>query len=87
MIMITKRNGNQEPYDPDKIKNSLAMSSDEAGRPLNESALNDIVSEISRILSEKTTACTRDIYIITTGSLYIRGLHKVLEAYVGYKKK
>ena len=86
MLLITKRSGGVEPYDPEKVKSSIADISDEVGQPLNESDLNSIIRELGQMLEGKESATTRQIYVILVGILYTRGRQKVLERYVGYAK-
>lgn len=85
MLMIKKRSGIVQPFSPQKLKTALASTSDEIGRPFNESDLNDLVGDVQRILEGKETASSWDVYIIVLGLLYNRGFSKILESYAGYR--
>lgn len=80
-MLIQKRNGSMESFDPQKLQNALAATSDEIQQPLNQSDLDDITGEVARILEGGGSLTTRDVYTLTAGLLYTRGLHRLLEAY------
>lgn len=87
MLTIIKKNGQREEFCVNKIKSSLAASSDEAKQPLNESDLTSILHELQQILDGKTTVSTQQITVIIAGLLYLKGFIGVLQVYLGYKNK
>ena len=79
MLTVVKRSGK---HSEDKIKSSLAATSDEVGNPFTEGDLNLIARELNRLLAEKTQVPSRDIRMMVCGILYSYGFKGVLEAYV-----
>lgn len=70
MLQVTKRSGKTEPYDSQKLKVSLATSSDEAGQILNDSDINNIVMEMDKLVEGKTQVTSQQLYTMLIGILY-----------------
>jgi transcriptional regulator NrdR family protein len=86
-MVIIKRSGITEPFTLDKIKASLAASSDEAGQPIPESDLKYLAADLLDILEGKESVRSEHIVIIVAGLLYTSGYQGILEQYLAYRKK
>lgn len=87
MLTIIKRNGTSEEFSMNKIRNSLAASSDEAKQPLNESDITGMTEKLQAILKDKKDISSQQIEIIVCGLLYTAGFTGIMEQYYGYKKE
>lgn len=54
-IMIVKKNGNLEKFDPDKVKNAIISSAERVMVDLTEEALDTVVSKVLDLLNTQTS--------------------------------
>ncbi len=54
-IMIVKKNGNLEEFDPEKVKNAVCSSAERVMVELTDKALENIVKEVRKLLLTQTT--------------------------------
>lgn len=54
-IMIIKRNGNLEAFDPEKIKRAVCSSAERVMVDLTEEAQDEIVELVKKLLGTQTT--------------------------------
>lgn len=85
MLKVIKRSGAEQPFDPAKIKNSLAATSDEIRQPMGSRDLDAIVKELLELIEGRESVSSRQILIIISGILYVDGYRGVLEAYINFK--
>ena len=81
MLTVIKRDGRTEPFSADKIEATLLSVGDESGAPMNRSDIKIIISDMLRILDEKTSVRSQDIYIVLLGILTASGYGSVAKAY------
>jgi transcriptional regulator NrdR family protein len=81
MLTVIKRNGENQVFDIEKIKNSLAAASDESRAPLNKSDINNIAHCLERIVADKTVIHSKEIYTVLAGILYVQGFREFLKEY------
>lgn len=86
-MTIIKKSGKKEEFSPEKLSRSIAVASEEAKQPLNESDIKGIVSDFQQIVKGKELITTQQIDIIVNGILYSKGFFGALEHYVSYKKR
>lgn len=84
MPTVIKRSGKAQPFDPEKAKRSLAVTSDEIKRPLGEGDLKEIIHELCAMLEGKETVTSAQINTMLVGIMYIRGFHDVVKRYTEY---
>lgn len=83
MLTVIKRSGKQEPFSEEKVARSLANTSDEAGQAFTRGDVSSMVQELVRMLQEKTTVSSREVYVMIVGILFTRGFAAVAARYTG----
>ena len=86
MLTVIKRSGVQQPFDAEKIKQSLIATGDEAKTPLNNSDIQDILNDVLAVLEGKEKVLSQHIFIILIGVLTTKGLTKIAESYMNFEK-
>ena len=82
MITVIKRSGASEEFSAEKIRNSLAVASDETNQPLNMADINMVVTDVARIIEGKTEIQAFDLYMVVLGILSARGFTAIRDSYV-----
>lgn len=84
MLTVIKRSGREEPFDREKIYKCLAVTSDEAGLPLTEGDLQQIICEVESVLQGREKVYHYQISAVVAGVLYTWGFVKLAGAYRGF---
>lgn len=84
MLTVTKRTGEAEAFNEEKLSNSILNASDEIGQPLTQGDVDSIVADMRRILDSKAQVRSREIFIVVCGILYARGFEHIAKAYKGH---
>ena len=82
MLTVIKRTGLEEPYNQNKITNSIAAVAEELGQPLNTSDIASIASEMEQLIAEKTKITSRQLYMILIGILITCGFTDIANSYI-----
>ncbi len=75
MLTVIKRSGAKEAFDPNKIRRTLAATSDEAKKPLNAGDLDAIIKEVEDMLEGRESITSRQIYMLVIGALHLLKFH------------
>ncbi|MDL2233132.1 hypothetical protein LJC63_06075 [Ruminococcaceae bacterium OttesenSCG-928-L11] len=81
MAMVQKRSGKMEAFDIQKIKNTLAIASDELGRPLGHSDIKLVTSPVLKFVEGKETVTSKEIYGVVVDSLEQSGFRELADSY------
>lgn len=82
MLMVIKRSGKEEAFEPEKIKSTLAAASDELKKPLATSDINIIASELNKRLEGKEKITSKALFELLVGTLRREGYIELANSYV-----
>lgn len=86
MLTVVKRSGKSEPFDPQKLENSLAAASDELRKPLSQGDINLIMSPVLRAVVTKQSVTSSELYDLLAKSIEDAGFGQIARVYREYAK-
>jgi hypothetical protein len=87
IMELIKKSGRREPFQIEKVQNSITAACDEAGCLLTAGELKRLAAEVGEIVSGKPSVTSKEISTVVAGVLYVNGLRDVLDKSLNYKER